>query len=229
MIADDAMTEDGWRNARGCDGAAWMIRCLWRDTAHPSARRSQLFACACARRVWHFLVDERSRLGVEAAERYLDGDAPREEAEVAAEAASDVCQVAERGLPHYWPSVVAAVAARPCENRFNDWKAPSAMRLLGISGREVPALVRDVFNPFRRVRLDRGVLGWQDGTVPRIAEAVYHERRLPSGTFDPGVLAVLADALEDAGCTDESILSHLRSSGPHVRGCWAVDLILGKE
>jgi hypothetical protein len=40
---------------------------------------------------------------------------------------------------------------------------------------------------------------------------------------------VLADALEEAGCTDASILEHLRSRGPHVRGCFAVDLLLGKE
>src|SRR5947199_302195 len=89
-------------------------------------------------------------------------------------------------------AAVAPAAARPTENRFNDWKAPDGMRRLGIDSREVPALVRDVFNPFRRVRLDRGVLGWQAGTVPRIAQAVYQERRLPSGTFDPGGLAVLA-------------------------------------
>jgi hypothetical protein len=42
-------------------------------------------------------------------------------------------------------------------------------------------------------------------------------------------LAVLADALEDAGCTDAEILSHCRSPGPHVRGCWVVDEILGKK
>ena len=229
MFVDDPMTEEGWHKARGCDGAAWMIRCLWASSAIPSPRKSQLFACACARRVWHFLVDQRSRLAVEAAERYLDGATPREEAEAAAEEASDVWRVAERASPHFGPSVVAAVAARPLDNRFSDWKAPDAMRRLGIDSREVPALVRDVFNPFRGVRLDRGVLGWQAGTVRRIAEEVYQDRRLPSGTFDPGGLAVLADALEDAGCSEEAILSHLRSSGAHVRGCWAVDLILGKQ
>jgi hypothetical protein len=47
--------------------------------------------------------------------------------------------------------------------------------------------------------------------------------------FDPACLARLADALEDAGCTDPELLGHLRSPGPHVRGCWAVDLVLGKE
>jgi hypothetical protein len=46
---------------------------------------------------------------------------------------------------------------------------------------------------------------------------------------DPQRLAVLADALEEAGCNDAEILTHLRSPGPHVRGCWALDLILGKQ
>jgi hypothetical protein len=42
-------------------------------------------------------------------------------------------------------------------------------------------------------------------------------------------MPILADALEEAGCTDQLILDHLRSPGPHVRGCWPVDLILAKE
>lgn len=50
-----------------------------------------------------------------------------------------------------------------------------------------------------------------------------------TGALDPARLVVLADALEEAGCTEEALLRHMRSPGPHVRGCWAVDLILGKE
>ncbi len=42
-------------------------------------------------------------------------------------------------------------------------------------------------------------------------------------------MPVLADALEDAGCADADILAHCRGHGPHVRGCWVVDLVLGKE
>jgi hypothetical protein len=63
----------------------------------------------------------------------------------------------------------------------------------------------------------------------RIAEEAYEDRRLPEGTLDPARLSLLADALEDAGCTHAELLGHLRSPGPHVRGCWAVDLVLGKE
>ena len=62
-----------------------------------------------------------------------------------------------------------------------------------------------------------------------LARAAYQERPLPSGELDPVRLAVLADALEDDGCTDEAVLAHLRGSGPHVKGCWALDLVLAKE
>jgi hypothetical protein len=84
-------------------------------------------------------------------------------------------------------------------------------------------LVRDIFgNPFRPCSpLTPAVLDWNDRTVPRIAAGVYQERafnRLP----------ILADALLDAGCHEEQLLAHCRSAGPHVPGCWAVDLILGK-
>jgi hypothetical protein len=87
-------------------------------------------------------------------------------------------------------------------------------------------MIRDVFgDPFRPVTLDRA---WLTPTVASLAQAAYDERSLPSGELEPDRLTVLADALEEAGCTDDALLSHLRGPGPHVRGCWAVDLILGK-
>jgi hypothetical protein len=67
------------------------------------------------------------------------------------------------------------------------------------------------------------------GLVTALAQSAYDERLLPSSELDPANLAVLADALEDAGCTEAAMLDHLRGPGPHVRGCWALDLLLGKE
>jgi len=88
-------------------------------------------------------------------------------------------------------------------------------------------IVRCIFgNPFRPVALDPA---WQTPTVTALATAAYDNRTLPTGTLDPDRLAVLADALEDAGCHSEELLMHLRSNGPHVRGCWALDTILLKE
>ena len=71
-------------------------------------------------------------------------------------------------------------------------------------------------------RVEAGWLAWQGGLVVSMARQADE-----SGDF--GGLPVLADALEEAGCTDADLLGHLRGPGPHVRGCWAVDLLLGKE
>src|SRR5262249_19138340 len=80
------------------------------------------------------------------------------------------------------------------------------------------AIVKEVFgNPFRPIALKPA---WRTPTVTALATGTYNERVLPAGTLDPDRLAVLADALEDAGCDNEDILSHLRGPGPHVRGCW---------
>jgi hypothetical protein len=78
------------------------------------------------------------------------------------------------------------------------------------------AVIRDLFgNPFRPITLDPD---WLAPTVRSLARAAYDERILPSGELDPRRLAVLADALEEAGCADEQVLSHLRGPGPPVRG-----------
>jgi hypothetical protein len=86
-----------------------------------------------------------------------------------------------------------------------------------------------VGNPFRPVTLSPAILDWNDSVVVRLAQAIYEQRIMPERSLDNGLLAILADALEEAGCTDTDILGHLRGPGPHVRGCWPVDLCLGKS
>src|SRR5262245_22094175 len=87
-------------------------------------------------------------------------------------------------------------------------------------------LVRDIRgNPFRPVAFDGA---WRTPTVLQLAQSAYEERRLPRGLLDPARLAVLADALEEGGCTAAELLAHLRSGGEHVRGCWALDAVLGR-
>lgn len=61
-----------------------------------------------------------------------------------------------------------------------------------------------------------------------LAQSIYDDRLLPSGHFASDRLAALAQALEDAGCKDAELLGHLRKPGPHLRGCVAVDAVLGK-
>jgi hypothetical protein len=92
-------------------------------------------------------------------------------------------------------------------------------------------LLRDIFpDPSGPVpQLAPVWLEWGDGTVRKLAESAYAERVLPEGTLDVARLALVADALEDAGCTDAELLGHLRGPGPHVRGCRALDLVLGRE
>lgn len=84
-------------------------------------------------------------------------------------------------------------------------------------------LVREVFgNPFRQVVVDPAWLAWGDRIVERLASEAYETQ-----TFEN--LPILADALEDAGCTDDQIVEHCRQSGEHVRGCWVIDALLGKR
>jgi hypothetical protein len=70
--------------------------------------------------------------------------------------------------------------------------------------------------------MDAAWLAWNGGAIPRLAQTIYGQRAFER-------LPVLGDALEDAGCADRDVLDHCRGDRPHVRGCWVVDLLLGKE
>jgi hypothetical protein len=86
----------------------------------------------------------------------------------------------------------------------------------------VCAVLRDLFgNPFQRPEINPLWLAARDGTVSGLAQGIYAE-----GAFDR--LPILADALEEVGCTDAALLGHCRSSQRHFRGCWALDTLLGK-
>jgi hypothetical protein len=164
-------------------------------------------------------------------ERYADGLASYEEADAAFRAANAVCKEceAEGGSPRWWTAAAAAVACWSYhDRRHGDWKALLHLRHRGLVDPGMPAvLMRDVVeNPFRPARVaDAAWLAWGEGTVLRLARAAYEDRLLPSGHLDPARLAVVADALEDAGCSDAAILGHLRGKGPHVRGCWVIDVL----
>jgi hypothetical protein len=114
---------------------------------------------------------------------------------------------------------MAIVAPRTCVTReSHTWS---------LGYRVVSHIAREVFgNPFRPVAISPGR---QTAQVVALAQAAYDQRELPADTLDAARLAVLADALEEAGCADDDLLGHLRGPGPHVRGCWVVDLLLGKE
>jgi hypothetical protein len=116
---------------------------------------------------------------------------------------------------------------RPCRRKRGRSRHPLLLaeayrQRIQVSAQE--SLLRDLFNPFDAVTVEPSRQAWHGGAVPKLAQAVYEERQLPSGHLDCARLAILADMLEEAGCADPQLLGHLRGTGPHGRGCFAVDL-----
>jgi hypothetical protein len=217
-----------------------------------SSRKQQLWVCSCVKRLGHLLLDERLRAGVVARDMYADDLVSTHElraAEAAARQAreqtplppgfgSGIDGIVPAAAP-VWAAFAAVAAVEGsralqlvpiCVLEAVRCEASSALReAVSHDWAEATAaaewmaqadLVRDVFgNPFRPVALSPSGL---TPTVTGLAEAIYREE-----AFDR--MPVLADALEEAGCSDPDLPGHLRSPGPHVRGCWALDLILGKE
>jgi hypothetical protein len=186
-----------------------------------SARKLRLFACACCRLIEDVLGEELRR-ALEVAERYADGLADIRERKAALQAVRHV--VLGKWLGYRKQAVDRALAHRPRDAaRFASRLASLPDGRDGYSTyRAVQAgLLRDIVgNPFRRTQFDPLWRGG-DGAPSRLAEAAYRERR-----FD--LLPVLADALEEAGCSSAEILDHCRRPGAHVRGCWVVDQVLGR-
>jgi hypothetical protein len=107
------------------------------------------------------------------------------------------------------------------------WRTARTLRLLltydGCQASHQAALVRCIFgNNSRLVTLQPGRIKTYGKSVYTTARRIYDDR-------DFGELSRLAEALEKSGSPNDAILSHLRSPGPHVRGCWALDLILGMQ
>jgi hypothetical protein len=187
-----------------------------------SDRKLRLFAVACCRRSWQQLTNEALRLGIETAEQFADG-LVNQSYRSRVDAAAYRCLSRVRT----YPPCIAHAASLCCRDNIKNWINEIWFESLGGPMRQhssSAALLREVLgNPFRPVRtLPPSVCVWNDGTVPKIAESIYEQ-----GKFEE--LPILADALEDAGCADAGLLDHLRVPESHVRGCWALDLVLGKE
>jgi hypothetical protein len=180
---------------------------------HVSQRKGKLFVVACCRQQESVFQNRLNRKAILAVEDNADGVIGDEE----------LRKRAGRGKRGY--SIATACSSVPpvpmfvilATNQFHD-KSEQAIQC---------RLLRDIFgNPFRPIAINTA---WLTPIVSNLATVAYEQRNLPSGELDTARLAVLADALEDAGCTNVNILGHLRSSSVHVRGCWALDLLLGKE
>jgi hypothetical protein len=191
-----------------------------RDRA--SDRKLRLLACAGCRRLWWLLRDPRSRTAVEVSERYADGLADAKALAAAAQDARQAADEAEQARAAGWNAARSAAVTA-------DTPGAAAERAARSAACDADLIRHVLGNPFRPPPpLAPSVLRWDGGTVKRLAQAAYDER-LPDGLFDSATLAVLADALEEAGCADADLLRHLRGPGPHVRGCWALDFLLAKS
>jgi hypothetical protein len=238
------VTEQEWLE---CARPLEMLEFL-RASGKGSDRKLRLFACACCRRAWRFFTSKRLQAAVEVSERYADGLATTAELEQAQRAAQ---RLADRGFRRKvrampWAMSVqgkfAKQAATQVASADMDEVVDSVRGgfVVARSGADYERqvrreqlrqcdLLRDLFHPFHCVPCQRAWLTWNDATVKRVAETAYQDRSLPAGRLDQSRLAILADALEEAGCADIEILNHLRSPGPHTRGCFVLDLLLGKS
>lgn len=207
-----------WDNSTDLDA---MLHLLHRG------RKLQLFACACCRRIWQWLPDDQSRTAVELCEHNAD-----------AKARSRVTIQASRQATwtNYLTTPAAVLAGNFAIEALIDkrWASVPGMCASAASNGSIDGdatvarvaeqmmqchLLRDIFgNPFRPVHLDPV---WNGGVTVNLARTIYDERRFED-------LPILGDALEDAGCDNTDILSHCRGPGPHVRGCWVIDLLLAK-
>ncbi len=241
------MTEADWLL---CADPSAMLKIL-REKNVADGRKHRLFAVACCRRVDACLIAETRAL-LEIAEQVAEGTAGESERKLRRDEALRAGRHPDPMTRHARGPAKAAVtwalARRPAEAaryaayyalnsavaRAAHWKEGSVgnTRQDGLAiwearkarVRRVQAdLLRDIFgNPFRRCAVDPSWLTWNGGAVPKLARAIYESRRFSD-------LPILADALEEAGCTDTALLDHCRQLSEHVRGCWVLDLLLDKK
>lgn len=246
------MTEQEWVE---CNEPMLMLKLL---QGKASDRKLRLFACACCRRFWQ-VMDEPSRAILEVAERYADNQATPQERRAASISERDyelaypavmnarneaiTCTIAvsmgktafmpgrpklgqinKAGESAWWAAQVAAFERVPsAKTQTHRESNMPFIKARMEEGQEQGRLLHDIFgNPFRPVAIDPVWLTWHDGTVRQLAQAIYDDRRFAD-------LPILADALEEAGCDQADILAHFRVPGQHVRGCWAVELLLAKN
>jgi len=233
------MTEQEWL---ACEDPKKLLAFLRSRT---SKRKLRLFAAGSVRPLLQFLVDSRSAEAVTLSEIVADDEKNAGRLAAAHQAAwavlphlpSDIHVTAARAAgrtveadAHMAGELVANEIVGLCAQvREGDAASDAEEYDLHWRGKAegercLAALLRDLLGslPFHPVTIDPTWLAWNNGTVFHLAQAIYDER-----AFDR--MPILADALADAGCHDQEILTHCRNAGPHIRGCWLVDLLLGKE
>ena len=209
------------------------------DSVEPQSRQSRLYLIACARQAWERLPGVCRAvvsLGEQIFLRRLPDRALREQAYSIAEELTHCRGEMERvnAVGRALVNIGRAQAASVwTETDFDpdEWEGFAHLAYFPFARetphfRRVPAdlhsadLVREVFgNPFASPPpFERA---WRSDTVAQLARHASH-------TSDFSVLPVLADALEEAGCNRDDLLDHLRHGGPHVFGCWALELVIAE-
>ncbi len=221
------MDEDTWLNTQNLNELL----------THPDIfdhRKRRLLLCACSRRLLNSLADTRFKHAIDATEEYADQRVTWEELKTNARRAAIEARnalTASRPGGRIHDAAVAVVATTA---KFMYWDVLTSARLAlantqGRYEQEVERteemaqvqLLRDIFgNPFRPVTFSSS---WRTSTAISLARGMYESR-------DFSAMPILADALQDAGCDNDDILTHCRNPKQvHVRGCWVIDLVLGRK
>ena len=220
------MTEAEWLT---CDSPQRILDSLNLRTT--TARKLRLFACACARWVWPVMPNAECETAVESAERVADKKRAKRSLTVAYKAARRWSLDFAREHPNHPRQFQTIALADCCESSAYSAAQTTAMyagMVIADGGtfadtptsRALAELARCVFgNPFRPVAFTPT---WRTDTAVALARQMYDSR-------DFGAMPILADALQDAGCENEDVLTHCRDANQiHARGCWVCDAVLGK-
>ena len=217
------MTEAEWLTATRPDLMFDYLHASGSGRSKSGQRRVRLVGCASARRVQHSMT-ESGRDWLAKAEAIADGAKKRQRIE--GEARRSIHFGPSDGQWTDYRSDMAAYLTLAESPMLGAARSAAAVAEAVAAHRNQAelayqaGLIRDIFgNPFRPVAFDPR---WRTADVTALACGIYEDRAFKR-------LPLLADALMDAGCDREDILAHCRSDGPHVRGCWVVDLVLGKE
>jgi hypothetical protein len=218
------MTEAEWLT---CEYPETMLKHI----RSKNLRKCRLFACATCERLRPLVTAVGFKV-LDVAERFADGLATQDEIKAA--------QPSEPGWSMAFGTTkdagsAVAFTVELLEEMYDDPEKKEdnlvgclfAYRWAAMATNDVPAewrhqsnLLRDIFgNPFRPVAFS---IEWLTDTALSLARQMYESR-------DFSAMPILADALQDAGCDNENVLNHCRERGEHVRGCWVVDLVLGRE
>ena len=221
------MKEEAWLKATDVNTLLQLTR------GYDCKRKLRLFACACARCLLPKMPHLDGERFISFAEQFADNpgdpsqllDAASDAREahgtlVDEEVATGSAELSERAIAaavrytvHYRSREAAQLAyGRLLE--YETWSAEPLARDTAV------ILLRDIFgNPFRPIDF----APWRTDTAVTLARQMYESR-------DFGAMPILADALQDAGCNNTDVLNHCRDANQtHVRGCWVVDGVLGKE